>query len=112
VLLPKCALCATAYAAALGALGLSPSVHARILEPLLVLAVAGSFVMVASLAVRRRDFVTPALSGVGGALLLAGRYALDSPLLTAAGGAVMVAAALANAARCRRAKLRPAARPS
>ena len=103
MLLPKCALCAAAYGSALGALGLSPAVHTRVIEPLLAIAVAASLVMVSVLAVRRRDFVTPIVSAAGAVLVLAGRFSLERPLVTALGAALMVGAALANAALCRKA---------
>lgn len=100
LLLPKCALCAAAYGSALGALGLSPVLHSRVIEPLLAAAVAASVVTVGFLAVRRRDFVTPIVSAAGAVLVLAGRYSLERPLVTALGAALMLGAALANAARC------------
>ncbi len=101
LLLPKCALCAAAYGSALGALGLSPALHSRVVEPLLAVAVAASLVTVSTLAVRRRDFVTPLVSAGGASLVLVGRYTLENPLVTALGALLLVVAALHNAARCR-----------
>lgn len=103
MLAPKCALCAAAYASALGALGVSPGVHQRLVEPFLALAVSVSFGLVLVLAVRRGDVVTPLASAAGAVLVLAGRL-VDTPAVTAVGAALLVAAALLNSARCRRAK--------
>ena len=104
VLLPKCALCFAAYGSALSALGLGPAVHEWFVEPLVPLGVAASFGVVLALAARRRDIVTPLVSGAGAVLVLAGRYGLELPVVTATGAALLVGAALVNAARCRRAK--------
>jgi len=101
VLLPKCALCFAAYGSALGALGLGPIVHPRLVEPLVTVAVAASVGLVLALSVRRRDVVTPVASAAGAAAVLLGRYALDRPLVTGAGAFLLVAAAVLNAARCR-----------
>jgi hypothetical protein len=100
VLLPKCPLCFAAYGGALGALGLSPAAHQWLVEPLIVAAVLASFGLVLALAVRRRDAVTPLVSAVGAASVLAGRFAFDLPALTAVGAGLLVGAALANSARC------------
>ncbi len=108
LLLPKCVLCAAAYGSALGALGLAPAVNQQLVESLIVLTVVTSFGLVLLLGARRRDVVTPIVSAIGAVLVLAGRYALDQPIVTGAGAAVLVGAALYNAARCRRAKLVPA----
>lgn len=102
MLLPKCALCAAAYGSALSALGLSPAVHHRLVEPLLALCVAASLLIVSVLAARRHDFVTPLLAATGAALVLAGRHALAWPPATALGAVLLVASALVNAARCRK----------
>ena len=105
VLVPKCALCVAAYASALGALGLGPAAHERLVEPLLALSVAVSLGLVLVLSARRRDVQTPVVAALGAALIAAGRYTLEWPAVTALGAALLVAAALVNAARCRRAKL-------
>ncbi len=107
LLLPKCALCAAAYGSALGALGLAPAVNQRLMESLIVLTVVTSFGLVLVLGTRRGDVVTPMVSAVGAALVLAGRYALEQPIVTGVGAAVLVGAALYNTARCRKAKLAP-----
>jgi hypothetical protein len=104
LLLPKCPLCFAAYGSALGALGVSPSAHERLVGALLALAVTASFGLVLALSVRRRDAVTPFVSAAGAALVLAGRLALDEPPVTAVGAVLLVAAALVNSARCRRAE--------
>jgi hypothetical protein len=101
VLLPKCPLCFAAYGSALGALGLGTTAHQRIVEPLIALAVIVSFGLVLSLAIGRRDGVTPVVSASGALLVLVGRYVSGSPALTAIGVAAMVGAALRNAALCR-----------
>ena len=111
MLVPKCVLCVAAYASALGALGLSPAAHARLVEPLVALGVATSFGLVLALSARRRDVRTPAASAAGAVLILAGRYLLELPVLTALGALLLVAAALVNAAQCRKGK-REAASPS
>jgi len=107
VLLPKCPLCFAAYGSALGALGVSPGAHEGLVDVLLVLAVTVSFGLVLALSVRRRDAVTPAVSAAGGVLVLGGRMALDALPVTAVGAALLVAAAVVNAARCRRAAALP-----
>ena len=105
VLLPKCPLCFAAYGGALGALGISPATYGPLVGLLLGLGVAASFAVVLALSARRGDAFTPAISVSGAALVLAGRFLLDAPGLTAAGALVMVAAALLNTARCRRAEI-------
>jgi hypothetical protein len=102
VLLPKCPLCLAAYAGALGALGLSPAAHQWLVEPLIALTALGSFGLVATLSLRRRDVVTPVISAAGVLLVLLGRFALDGTAVTAGGALLLVAAALANAMSCRR----------
>ena len=102
VLLPKCPLCFAAYGSAVGALGVSPSAHERLLQVLLVLAVAFSFGLVLALSIRRHDAVTPAVSAAGGVLVLGGRIALDALPVTVVGAVLLVAAAVVNAVRCRR----------
>ena len=106
VLLPKCPLCFAAYGSALG---VGPAAHQRLVDALLVLAVAASFGLVLALSVRRRDAVTPSVSAAGAVLVLAGRLALDVPAVTVAGAALLVAAAVVNSARCRRAEAPPPA---
>jgi hypothetical protein len=102
VLLPKCPLCFAAYGSAIGALGIGPAAHQRLAGVLLALAVTASVGLVLALSLRRGDTVTPMASAAGAGLLLAGRLALDVPLLTALGAAVLVSAALVNSVRCRR----------
>ncbi len=106
LLVPKCALCFAAYGSALSTLGLGPAVHQRFVEPLVALSVVASVALVLVLSVRRRDVITPAAAAVGAAVVLAGRYALDRPLVTAAGAVLLVTASRVNAARCRNARLR------
>ena len=106
--MPKCALCFAAYGSALGALGLGPAVHERMVEPLVRLAVGASVLLVLAMSIRRRDAVTPLLSVAGASVALAGRYALEQPLVTAVGAALLIGGALLNAARCRQAKRVPA----
>lgn len=101
VLLPKCPLCFAAYGGALGALGLSPAAHQWLVEPVIALCVVVSFGLVLSLAVRRRDALTPLVSAAGAALVFAGRFAFDLPLITAVGVVLLVAASVLNSARCR-----------
>jgi len=101
LLAPKCALCVAAYASALGALGLGPVVHQRLVEPLLAAAVVGSFGLVLALGAHRRDLVTPLVSAAGAVLVLAGRFALAQAAVTGAGAVLLVTAALVNGARCR-----------
>jgi hypothetical protein len=102
VLLPKCPLCFAAYGSALGVLGVTPRVHERLVDILLVLAVTVSFGLVLALSLRRRDALTPAVSAAGAVLVLAGRMALDAPAVTAVGATLLVAAAVVNSVRCRR----------
>ena len=102
VLLPKCPLCFAAYGSALGALGVSPAAHSRVIGALLALAVAASFGLVLALAIRRRDAVTPSVSAAGAVLLVAGRLAFDRPVMTAVGAGLLVGAAIVNSVRCRR----------
>jgi hypothetical protein len=104
VLLPKCPLCFAAYGTALGALGVSPAAHERLVDVLLALAVTASFGLVLALSVRRHDAVTPFLSAAGAVLILAGRLALDEPPVTAVGAVVLIAAAVVNSVRCCRAE--------
>lgn len=106
VLLPKCPLCFAAYGGALGALGLSPAAHQWLVEPLIAVVAMGSFGLVATLSIRRRDVVTPLVSAAGVLLILAGRFALDGPAITAVGALLLVTAALANATSCRRSGIR------
>ena len=101
VLLPKCPLCFAACGSALGALGLGTTAHQWLVEPLIVAAVTLSFGLVLTPAVRRGDAITPLVSGLGVAFVLAGRFAFDLPAITGVGVALLVAAALANSARCR-----------
>ena len=95
VLLPKCPLCFAAYGGALGALGVSPAAY----RPLV--AVATSFGIVLALARGRRDALTPAISGMGAVLVLAGRVWLDVPAMTVAGAMVLTGGAIVNSIRCR-----------
>jgi hypothetical protein len=80
---------------------LSPAAHQWLVEPVIALAVIVSFVLVLSLAVRRRDALTPLVSAAGAALVLAGRFAFDLPPITAVGVVLLVAASVVNSARCR-----------
>ena len=109
LLLPKCPLCFAAYGSALGALGVSPAAHERIVDVLLTLAVAASFGLVLALSWRRGDAQTPLASALGAALVLVGRLAFDRPTMTmtAAGAVLLVGAALVNSVRCRRAEVAP-----
>ncbi len=109
LLLPKCPLCFAAYGSALGALGVSPAAHERFVDALLALAVTASFGLVLALSVRRRDAVTPFVSAAGAVLVLAGRLFLAAPPATAVGAVLLVAAAVVNSARCRRAEAARAA---
>lgn len=86
----------------MGALGLSPSSHQWLVEPLIAGTAMVSFGLVAALSIRRRDVVTPVVSAAGVLLVLAGRFALDGPAITAVGALLLVAAALTNATSCRR----------
>ena len=88
---------------AFGALGVGPSAYGPLVGLLLGLGVGLSVGLVVALSVRRRDVVTAVASGAGGALVLLGRLALDTPAVTATGAVVLVGAALVNAVRCRRA---------
>jgi hypothetical protein len=105
VLLPKCPLCFAAYGGALGALGVSPAAYRPVVDALLGVGVVTSFALVAALSIRRHDAATPAVSALGAILVLSGRLLLDAPAVTAVGAVVLVAAALVNAVRCRRAAL-------
>ena len=104
VLLPKCPLCFAAYGSALGALGISPAAYRPLVDAVLVLSVIASFALVLALSRRRRDLVTPFVSAVGAALVLAGRLAFERPAITVAGAIVLAAAAFVNSVRCRRAE--------
>lgn len=103
VLLPKCPVCFAAYASALGALGVGPVAGRWVVDLALVLAVTMSTGFVLALAVRRRDVITPLASAVGAALILTGRLLVDQPVMTIEGAALLVAGALVNSARCRKA---------
>jgi protein SCO1 len=101
VLLPKCPLCFAAYGGALGALGVSPAAYRPLVDVLVVMAVATSFGIVLALARGRRDALTPAISGMGAILVLAGRVWLDVPAITVAGALVLTGGAIVNSIRCR-----------
>jgi hypothetical protein len=103
VLLPKCPLCFAAYGSALGAAGVGPLAQERLVDGLLVLAVAVSCGLVWQLSLRRHDVWTPLASATGGLLLLTGQLAFGARPLTLLGAVLLVAAALVNAGRCRRA---------
>ena len=103
LLLPKCPLCFAAYGSAVGAMGIGPAAHEWLVQALLVLAVGASSLTVLALAWPRRDMATPLVSAVGAAVLLVGRLGLDSTFVTAVGAGLLVAAAVFNASRCRRA---------
>ena len=105
VLLPKCLLCFAAYGSALGALGVSPAARSWLVDLLLAAAVTASFAVVLALSVRRRDAVTPVVSGVGAFLVITGRLTLGLTAMTAAGAVLLVTAAVVNSARCRRAEI-------
>jgi len=105
ILVPKCPLCFAAYASALTALGVAPGPHFPLVELLLGALVLASFGLVVSLAVRRRDAVAASVSGFGAALVFAGRFAFDAPLMTAIGAILLVTAAVANSALCRLGRL-------
>ena len=102
ILLPKCPLCFAAYGSSLGAIGFTPGVQQRLVEPLVAVAVMASFGLVSVASARRRDVVPPVVSAVGAGLLLAGRLVFSEPAITAVGAVLLVAAALANSVRCRR----------
>ena len=106
--MPKCPACFAAYGSALAALGLAPVAHRWLVEPLITLGVIGSFGLVLGLAVPRRDAVTPLVSALGAALVLAGRFAFGRPAITAVGTVLLVAAALTNSAGCRVPRAGPA----
>jgi hypothetical protein len=101
VLLPKCPLCFAAYGGALSVLGLGSAAQHWLAELLIAVAVIGSFGLVLALAIRRRDAATPLVSAAGAALVLAGRFAFDTPGVAAVGAVLLVAAAMANSVRCR-----------
>ena len=101
VLLPKCPLCFAAYGGALGAVGVSPAAYRPLVDVLVVVAVATSFGIILALARGRRDALTPAISGMGAVLVLAGRVWLDVPTMTVAGAMVLTGGAIVNSIRCR-----------
>jgi hypothetical protein len=101
VLLPKCPLCFAAYGGALGAVGVSPAAYRPLVDVLVVVAVATSFGIVLALARGRRDALTPAISGMGAVLVLAGRVWLDVPTMTVAGAMFLAGGAIVNSIRCR-----------
>ena len=101
LLLPKCPLCFAAYGGALGALGVSPAAYRPVVDVLVAVAVATSFGIVLALARGRRDALTPAISGTGAVLVLAGRVWLDVPTMTVAGAMVLTGGAIVNSIRCR-----------
>lgn len=112
VLVPKCPLCLAAYGGALGTLGLGPTAHQWVVEPLIGAAVILSFGLVSTLSLRRGDVATFLVSALGATFVFAGRLALEQPAVTTVGALLLVAAALANTARCAspRAPDQPAAR--
>ena len=111
VLLPKCPLCFAAYGGALGAVGVSPAAYRPLVDVLVVVAVATSFGIVLALARGRRDALTPAISGMGAVLVLAGRVWLDVPTMTVAGAMVLTGGAIVNSIRCRQKGTVPGALP-
>jgi hypothetical protein len=111
LLLPKCPLCFAAYGGALGALGVSPAAYRPVVDVLVAVAVATSFGIVLALARGRRDALTPAISGMGAVLVLAGRVWLDVPAITAAGAMVLTGGAIVNSIRCRQKGAVPGALP-
>ena len=111
VLLPKCPLCFAAYGGALGAVGVSPAAYRPLVDGLVVVAVATSFGIILALARGRRDALTPAISGMGAVLVLAGRVWLDVPTMTVAGAMVLTGGAIVNSIRCRQKGTVPGALP-
>jgi predicted branched-subunit amino acid permease len=101
VLLPKCPLCFAAYGSGLAALGVSPAAQSQLVDLFLAIAVTASFVLVLALSVRRRDALTPVVSGAGVLFVLVGRLALGVTALTAVGAVLLVTAAVVNSVRCR-----------
>ncbi len=101
LLLPKCPLCFAATGARSARLASDrPRISGWPEPPRL--AVTASVGLVLALSLRRGDAVTPVASAAGAALVLAGRLALDVPLMTALGAVVLVSAAIVNSVRCRR----------
>ncbi len=98
--MPKCPLCFAAYGGALSVLGLGAGAQHLLAELLIAVAVIGSFGLVLSLAIRRRDAATPLVSAAGAALVLAGRFAFDTSAVAAVGAVLLVAAAIANSVLC------------
>ena len=103
-LIPKltCPLCWPAYTAALGALGVGFVDYTPYLAP-----VMGGFVVTAiaalALTSRRRQSALPLIAGaIAGALLMFGKFALDSDAITYGAAALLVAAPFLPGRRSRR----------
>lgn len=98
-LLPKlsCPLCWPAYAGILGATGLTFLMKDAWLLPITALLLLAAFAALAWRARSRRGY-GPALAGLGAsALILLGKFALESEPVTYAGAAALVAASVWNA---------------
>lgn len=94
-LLPKltCPLCWPAYSAALGALGISFVDYTPYLLPVTAIFVVAAIAALAWRARLRRSILPLAAGAVAGALLLLGKFALDSELVTYGGAGLFLVAA-------------------
>jgi hypothetical protein len=94
MVLPKCPLCVAAYLGVLGSLGASSWLRAAWGLPLAAVLLSFALGALVLRAVRSGEYRPPLAGLAGAAALLAGKLAIDAPLVCWAGAALLTGASL------------------